>query len=87
MEKSARCNMCGSSQAEWDEDPDAYEAIRMMCPGCMRREVLSDDADAPKTKGMSIRLIPRAAAERMRADMARKVASGTERPHRQRSLL
>jgi len=76
--------MCGTSAWEWEEDPDAYEAVRLTCPGCMRREVLSDDRDAPSARGSSVRLMAKAAAERMRAEVARKEAEGTLRPRRRR---
>lgn len=85
LEKSARCSMCGSSQQEWDDDPYAYEAVRVTCPGCMRRETMNDDSTENVAKGSSVRLLPKAAAERMRAETARKAAEGTLRPRRRRS--
>jgi hypothetical protein len=86
LENADRCNMCGSSMDEWNADPDAYEAVRSFCPGCMRRETMSDDPDSPVTKGFSVRLLPKATAAAQREEMASKQAQGTARPHRHRSV-
>lgn len=83
MEKSAACSICGTSPYEWEEDPDAYVAINMTCPGCMRRELMSED-DTPRPKGTSVRLIPKASAERLAQEIERKRAEGTLRPIRRR---
>lgn len=85
MEKASRCGMCGTSEEEWAEDPYAYDAVRVVCPGCMRRETMSDDKDAPMGKGASIKLLPKAAAARLAEEVARKAADGTLRPRRRSS--
>ena len=83
LEKGAQCPTCGTAPHEWAEDPDAYVAINMNCPGCMRRELMVED-DTPKPKGTAVRLVPRATAERLAAEMERKAAEGTLRPRRRR---
>lgn len=83
LEKSAQCPNCGTSPHEWDEDPDAYVAIHIGCPGCMRREIMQND-DTPKPKGTAVRLLPKASAERLADEVEKKKATGTLRPQRRR---
>jgi hypothetical protein len=83
LEKSAACSMCGTSPWEWEEDMDAYEAVAMTCPGCQRRELMNDGGDT-MPKGTSVRLIPKASAERLHQEIERKTAEGTLRPRRRR---
>jgi hypothetical protein len=83
LEKSSACPSCGTQPYEWDEDPDAYVAINITCPGCMRREIMQED-DTPKVKGTSVRLLPKVTAERLAAEVERKRAEGTLRPRRRR---
>lgn len=84
MERASRCNMCGTSSDEWEDDPYAYEAVRHFCPGCMRREIMSEDNDAPLGKGVSIKLMPKAAVARMKYEMERKESEGAMGPRRRR---
>lgn len=83
LERGMTCPTCGTAPHEWEEDPDAYVAINLNCPGCMRREVMLED-DTPKPKGTSVRLVPKAAAERLAAEMERKAAEGRLLPRRRR---
>jgi hypothetical protein len=69
LEKSERCNMCGTAQWEWEEDLNAYSPIYHTCHGCRIKEALSED-NTPKGKGTSIRLVPRQVAERMAREAA-----------------
>lgn len=83
LEKSDACASCGTHSYEWDEDPDAYVAVHVTCPGCMRREIMQAD-DTQRPKGTSVRLLPKASAERLAAEVERKKAEGTLRPRRRR---
>ena len=84
MERAAHCTMCGTAQWEWDEDPYAYEPVFHTCPGCQKKDLLSED-DTPRPKGTSVRLISKASAERLRVERARREAEGvSDRPRRRR---
>lgn len=75
MEKGQECGRCGTAGWEWDEDANAYVAIRVLCPGCQRIKLMEEDeANAPGLAGSSIRLVPLAAAERLRAQKPETVA-------------
>ena len=85
MEKAEKCFRCGTAPHEWAEDPDAYVAVAMGCPGCLRLETMSEDLhNTPGPKGAAVRLLPRSAAERLRAETERRAAEGTLRPRRRR---
>jgi len=83
MERSERCQSCGTSPWEWEEDPNAYTPVVHQCMGCMLREIMMDDKDA-KPKGSTIRLVTRRMAELMAIEKARREAAGTLRPQRRR---
>jgi hypothetical protein len=83
MEDASSCGLCGTSAWEWEEDMFAYEAVHVTCPGCQKRELMSVDNDT-MPKGTSVRLVPRAMAERLQAETERKTAEGTLRPRRRR---
>lgn len=83
MERSEQCPSCGTTQHEWEEDPYAYEPVRVTCVGCMKRELLQAD-DTPVSKGTSVRLLPKAQAERLARELEQKKAAGTLRPRRRR---
>ena len=84
LERAERCTMCGTADYEWAEDPYAYEAVRVSCPGCLRRETLQEDSGSGAGKGVSVRLLSAHAAERARIELERKTAEGTLRPKRRR---
>lgn len=67
MENADRCSMCGTSRWQWDEDPYAFEPLFDTCIGCQKKELLSQD-DTPKPAGTSVRLFPKAEAERLRLE-------------------
>lgn len=83
LERSERCQSCGTAPWEWEEDRNAYTPVVHQCFGCMLREIMMDDKDA-KPKGSTIRLVTRRMSEQMAIDKARKEAEGTLRPHRRR---
>lgn len=63
LEDAERCQMCGTSPWEWEEDRFAYEALLMRCEGCARKEFArDDDSDQP---GARIALVPKTAAQKM----------------------
>lgn len=64
LEESGRCQSCGTTQSEWDEDLGAYEAVAIMCRGCLVKDAAQEDA--PDIPGTRVTLVPRAVAERMR---------------------
>ena len=85
MERGEKCIRCGTAGWEWELDPDAYIAVVMGCQGCLRTETMSEDLhNTPGPKGASVRLLPRAVAERIAAETERREAEGTLRPRRRR---
>lgn len=84
MEASERCNLCGTAQREWEEDPFAYLPERVSCPGCRARETLQMDDSAPLGKGVSVVLMTPGQIEAMAAKRARDEAAGHTGPPRRR---
>lgn len=83
MEKAAACQMCGTSEQEWLEEPDAYRAIQHVCPGCAvkDRARASEDTDA-SLPGASIRLVPAEVAARLAETPVARPMSRRERTRR-----
>lgn len=79
LERADTCPSCGTQARTWQEDPYAYTPVIHTCVGCQKRELLQDD-DTPKPKGSSVRLISKAAAERLAAERAIADAEGGLRP-------
>jgi hypothetical protein len=71
LESSARCQMCGTSPWEWEEDPHAYEAGLELCRGCMIKDTEAEDDTAPRIKGQRVVLVPKRVAEQRRARSSR----------------
>jgi len=65
LEESARCQMCGTSPWEWEEDPFAYEPVQETCRGCQLRDMASDEVS--QGRGQRVVLIPKRVAEKRRA--------------------
>jgi hypothetical protein len=80
LERADTCPSCGTAEHTWREDPYAYEPILHTCRGCQLRELVQDD-DTPKPKGTSVRLISKAAAERLALEREQRAEQGTLRPH------
>jgi hypothetical protein len=57
MESAERCDMCGTAEWEWEENPFAYEAIDHFCKGCYMKSVFSDQ-EGKGLPGTNVRLIP-----------------------------
>jgi hypothetical protein len=55
------CQGCGTSDKDWESDPDAFIADVAVCPGCERLENERDN-DVAKRRGAKIGLLPKAAA-------------------------
>lgn len=70
MEKSERCQLCGTAPWEWEHDPHAYEPAREVCLGCQKKDLLRDDGEKVPA-GSSVVLIPKRVA-RMRRAAARR---------------
>lgn len=53
------CRGCGTREAEWQENPDAYVGDIRYCPGCARLEAERDNMpDSPnERRGMTPRLV------------------------------
>ena len=83
LEEGQRCGLCGTSPWEWEENPEAYEAVPMVCPGCRLKDQSRDQQDG-KQPGISIRLLPRALAQRMRETPRRRPRSPRERAGKRR---
>jgi hypothetical protein len=73
LEESARCQMCGTSPWEWEDDPFAYEPAQEMCRGCYLRETAADDAGSAN-RGVRVVLVPKRVAERRREQPAKRPA-------------
>ncbi len=65
LEKAERCQMCGTAPWEWEANRFAYEAVREVCFGCQQKDLLREDDDG-RQAGVSVVLIPEAAAQRLR---------------------
>lgn len=44
LEKNERCQVCGTSQWEWEENKFAYEAVEHFCQGCLHTSVLREQS-------------------------------------------
>jgi hypothetical protein len=67
LEEGERCSMCGTQRWEWQEDRRAYEPAEDVCMGCYMRDVFME-GEKEKKPGQRVILVPRAHAERMRAE-------------------
>lgn len=67
MEKSMRCNMCGTADWEWEEDPYAYEAVQSLCYGCQKKDLVRTDPEFEDRPGISIVLLPKKVAQALAA--------------------
>lgn len=56
LEKSARCEMCGTAEWEWDKDRRAYEPVEKFCMGCYLKHMANEDSG--KMPGTSIVMEP-----------------------------
>ena len=83
LEEGSRCGLCGTMPWEWEENPDAYEAMPVVCPGCRLKDQTRDLQDT-KTPGVSIRLIPKALVAKMRETPRRRPRSPRERAGKKR---
>jgi hypothetical protein len=45
FEKADRCQMCGTSPWEWEENKYAYEPVLRTCMGCYYKEISREDQD------------------------------------------
>lgn len=62
LESSARCQSCGTSAWEWDEDRYAYTPLTITCMGCYVKDIARED-DAPP--GSRVTLVPKDRAANM----------------------
>ena len=72
LEKSSRCEMCGTAEWEWEENRYAYEPVEHFCMGCYLKHMAGEDGGS--MPGTTITLLPstgRSAAKR-RVDAKRK---------------
>lgn len=83
IEKSERCTLCGTADYEWQEARDAYEPVLTECQGCAHKQRFQEgNPQAKDAPGMSVRLVSRAEADRLRFDP--KVAKRGPRRRRER---
>jgi hypothetical protein len=64
LESSSKCQQCGTSDWEWEEDRYAYEPITVQCHGCYLKEIARDDKS--ELPGARISLVPKDVAMRLR---------------------
>lgn len=57
LEKSERCDMCGTASWEWEENRFAYEAVDHFCQGCYLKSVYSDQ-ESTSLPGTNVVLVP-----------------------------
>lgn len=51
------CKGCGTREADWRDDPDAFIGDFRQCPGCVRLE--EEQENAKDMKGVHYRLLPK----------------------------
>ena len=73
LESSARCQSCGTSSWEWEEDRYAYTPVPVQCMGCYVKEGAREDDSPP---GARITLIPKDQAERLSGAKAKLPGQG-----------
>jgi hypothetical protein len=73
MESSQRCQMCGTSQWEWDQDKHAYEGAINECRGCMIKDAAQEDVQS--SAGRTVVLVPTRVADARRAAGQRSEAA------------
>lgn len=57
MERSLRCQVCGTAPWEWEEDRNAYTPVEHLCMGCYHREGTKRDAQGD-TPGVTVVMVP-----------------------------
>lgn len=57
-DQRSRCQMCGTAEREWEDDPYAYDPVVNICPGCERLDHMRGD-DAAKMAGARVILTPK----------------------------
>lgn len=62
MEKSLRCQMCGTAEWEWEEDRAAYTPVERMCWGCYHREGTRKDSKN-ELPGVTVVMVPTSQVE------------------------
>lgn len=60
LEKAERCELCGTADWEWDEDPYAYRPEERLCRGCYQKSAAGEEGST--MAGVSIVMVPRRAA-------------------------
>lgn len=60
--QAAECSGCGTRADEWEADPLAYLGDIVSCPGCVALDQERDNVPEG-TKGVRLRLVPRAVGE------------------------
>lgn len=82
LEEAQRCGLCGTANWQWEDDPEAFVAASVVCPGCARRDVATEEAgSAARQHGATVQLLPREHAEDV-IQTARRPASARERAAR-----
>jgi hypothetical protein len=56
-EANARCDMCGTAEWEWKENPHAYEPVDEFCRGCYMKSVFQDQ-ESGGLPGTNVKLVP-----------------------------
>lgn len=76
IEKSTRCDMCGTAEWEWDADRRAYEPVEKFCMGCYLKHMAHEGSGS--MPGTTIAMEPtktKSAAQR-HAKMRREAYRG-----------
>jgi len=64
LENGSRCQLCGTSDWEWEQDRHAYEPVVKQCWGCYTKDRATDEND--RLPGSTMVLMPAYQAEQMR---------------------
>jgi hypothetical protein len=57
IHKSEQCQLCGTAEWEWTENPFAYEVTEKFCKGCHIKAVADDDRPRQRP-GITLELTP-----------------------------
>lgn len=67
-EESLRCDMCGTSSWEWEDNPHAYTPVDKFCKGCYIKSAASDEKDV--LPGTTVTLRPLSESDKARMSIA-----------------
>lgn len=79
LEKGEVCGRCHTADWQWEEDPHAFEPVKLNCKGCYVLRKAEEGERESTMPGDVLVLVPKAVAAKLRHDAARR-----KRPQRRR---